>query len=95
MRLFVTVVVLALAVLWANATHINQKPTLQPNLHHVSAYEVTHAHILQQVKEVCDKAHAEISAASEQACGDAQDATGSEYLCDSFGPTANCWVEHL
>lgn len=45
------------------------------------------------VQAICDKAHREISGASEQACGSAQDVTHTEYLCDSIGFAAHCWVE--
>lgn len=41
------------------------------------------------VQAVCDKAHSEISGTSEQACGDIQDRTGTEYICGQF----RCWVE--
>lgn len=45
------------------------------------------------VQQVCDSARAEFSGKSEQACGDAQDRAGAEYLCDSYAPSARCWVE--
>jgi hypothetical protein len=60
---------------------------------YISAEGIANANVLQAVKNICDAAHVEASDESEQACGDAQDATGTEYLCS--GPTANadCWVE--
>lgn len=45
------------------------------------------------VQTVCDKAHRELSGASEQECGDAQDKANAEYLCDGVSPSARCWVE--
>lgn len=46
---------------------------------------------VEYVQTVCDIAHDEISGASEQACGDAQDQTGTEYLCNHIN--TSCWVE--
>ena len=43
------------------------------------------------VQTVCDIAHDEYSGESEQKCGDAQDQTNTEYLCNHSGTT--CWVE--
>lgn len=46
---------------------------------------------LDYAKATCDKAHREISGASEQACGEALDASNSEYLCNEGG--SSCWIE--
>lgn len=40
---------------------------------------------------VCLTAHTQVSGASEQACGRAQDATHTEFLCDKTN--AYCWLE--
>lgn len=45
----------------------------------------------QQALAICQTAHNEINGASEQACGNAQDATHTEFLCDSTGKY--CWLE--
>ena len=46
---------------------------------------------IEYVQHLCDRAHTEISGASEVECGNAQDRTNTEYLCDKTGTT--CWVE--
>lgn len=46
-----------------------------------------------QVKSICDKAHREVNGTSEEACGNAQDITGTEYICENNTPDADCWVE--
>lgn len=43
------------------------------------------------VKAVCDYAHNQTNGETEEACGRAQDASNTEYLCDKNGN--NCWVE--
>jgi hypothetical protein len=49
------------------------------------------ANKIKYVQTICDKAHNEVSGQSEQACGDAQDRTNTEYLCNQTG--TSCWVE--
>lgn len=39
----------------------------------------------------CQVAHENIDGASEQACGDAQDRTGTEFVCNQTGEA--CWLE--
>lgn len=46
---------------------------------------------VEYVQTICDQAHNEINGASERACGDAQDKTNTEYLCNSIN--TSCWVE--
>lgn len=48
---------------------------------------------VQMVQTVCDIAHNENSGYSEQACGDVQDQTNTEYICSHSG--TSCWVESL
>lgn len=45
----------------------------------------------QQAYQICLKAHSEISGASENACGQAQDRTHTEFLCNQTGHY--CWLE--
>jgi hypothetical protein len=45
------------------------------------------------VQSICDRAHDEISGASEEACGKAQDEMGIEYLCTSRTNDGYCWTE--
>lgn len=44
-----------------------------------------------QAFNVCLAAHAEVSGASENACGLAQDRTHTEFLCNNNGQY--CWLE--
>lgn len=44
-----------------------------------------------QAYSVCLAAHAEVSGKSEAACGNAQDATHTEFLCNQTGQY--CWLE--
>jgi hypothetical protein len=44
-----------------------------------------------QAYSICLTAHSEISGASEAACANAQDATGTEFLCNHDGQY--CWLE--
>lgn len=44
-----------------------------------------------QAYTICLEAHSELDGASEAACGSAQDATHTEFLCDKTG--AYCWLE--
>jgi hypothetical protein len=60
---------------------------------HVSAVGIAHARTLQTVEDICDYAHHEVSGDSEQACEEAQFATGTEYVCSAPSPYADCWVE--
>lgn len=46
---------------------------------------------VQMVQQVCDIAHGEVSGYSEEACGNVQDQTNTEYICNS----TSCWVEQL
>lgn len=50
--------------------------------------QISHQH---QAFNICLTAHSEISGASEAACAKAQDATGTEFLCDKTN--AYCWLE--
>lgn len=52
-----------------------------------------HTAMIAAVQSTCDNARAEISGTSEQACGDIQDRTGTEYLCRQVGHDYSCWVE--
>lgn len=47
------------------------------------------------VYHICSEARLEVSGESEQACGDAQDRTGTEFLCEKNNqdPSTVCWVE--
>lgn len=47
------------------------------------------------VYAICQEARQEVNTASEQACGDAQDSLGIEYLCTQRNMLASnkCWVE--
>lgn len=62
---------------------------------HISAHGIANAATLDAVKKICDKAHKQNDSKSEQACGNAQDVTGTEYLCSNFASDAICWVEEL
>ncbi|MES1987278.1 MAG: hypothetical protein V4440_04470 [Pseudomonadota bacterium] len=44
-----------------------------------------------QTYNICIKAHFETSGASEQACGNAQDRTHTEFICNQDG--TYCWLE--
>lgn len=46
---------------------------------------------VQMVQTVCDIAHNENSGESEKACGNVQDQTNTEYICNS----TSCLVESL
>ena len=48
---------------------------------------------VQMVQTVCDIANHEISGESEEACGDVQSQTNTEYICNYSG--TSCWVESL
>lgn len=60
--------------------------------HHQAQTNAAAAQRVEYVQTTCDKAHREYSGASEAACGEAQDATNTEYLCTAE-PNASCWVE--
>lgn len=46
------------------------------------------------VYAVCESAHNELNGSSEQACGDAQTKTDTEFLCTANTVGAGqCWVE--
>lgn len=55
------------------------------------------ARVLSTVKAVCDISHDSQSSELEIACGKAQDASHTEYLCKTTSDTSSdCWVEdHL
>lgn len=61
--------------------------------YHEASSNADNARKVQLVQMTCDKAHHEFSGASEEACGQAQDSTDTEYLCASAQPDASCWVE--
>lgn len=44
---------------------------------------------MRQTYSICWAAHNEINGQSEQACGNAQDLTHTEFVCT----TSNCWLE--
>lgn len=48
---------------------------------------------MRETYSICMKAHGESSGASEEACGNAQDATHTEFICSSAASNANCWLE--
>lgn len=48
---------------------------------------------LSYVQTVCDYSRTVVSTSEEQKCGDAQETTHTEYLCDSLTANAHCWVE--
>jgi hypothetical protein len=47
------------------------------------------------VYQMCNDSRQEVSGTSEQACGDAQDRTHTEFLCAERNalPSNHCWVE--
>ncbi len=45
------------------------------------------------VYEVCHYSHLVRNTQAEEACGRAQDASTTEFLCESREPDARCWVE--
>lgn len=47
------------------------------------------------VYTVCNNSRQELDSEAEQACGDAQDATNTEFLCEANNmlPTTHCWLE--
>lgn len=47
------------------------------------------------VYQLCNDARQELSGASEEACGQAQDSTNTEFLCEAnnMSPSTYCWVE--
>jgi hypothetical protein len=45
---------------------------------------------LDWAKSVCDESRQDPTTASYQKCGEAQDATHTEYLCNNVG---GCWLE--
>lgn len=45
------------------------------------------------VYAVCEDAHLKVDGVGEQACGDAQDKTNTEFLCTNPSEQAACWVE--
>lgn len=55
----------------------------------------TDAEIQTEVYNYCNASRQVIDGDREQHCGDMQDATNSEFLCDqrNFSPTTHCWVE--
>ena len=46
---------------------------------------------MRRAYSLCLAAHAEVNGDSERACGDAQDQTHTEFLCDKAGEY--CWLE--
>lgn len=46
---------------------------------------------LEYVTATCDIAHSQYNGATEQACADAQNRTGYEYLCNNDNSV--CWTE--
>lgn len=46
---------------------------------------------MHEAYSLCLTAHAEVSGASETACGNAQDKTHTEFLCDKTN--SYCWLE--
>lgn len=79
LKLVVTIV--SCIVIYVNGVMLGN--ILQQN--HTKAVQV------QMVQQVCDIAHRENSGYSERACGDVQDQTNTEYICNS----TSCWVESL
>lgn len=47
------------------------------------------------VYHICNDARLEVSGESEEACGQAQDRTGTEFFChaNNQDPSTTCWVE--
>lgn len=50
---------------------------------------------MRAVYAVCNESRLVTNGQLEQACGDAQDASSSEFLCDQNNqdPSTHCWVE--
>lgn len=42
---------------------------------------------------ICMTSHAQLNGKLEDACGQAQDATHTEFICANYTPDANCWLE--
>lgn len=57
----------------------------------IYANDNTYRTQISYTKQVCDKSHNEISGSTEQLCGELQDKTNTEYLCNQTGNY--CWLE--
>lgn len=59
-----------------------------------AAPQETNARVLRTVKAICDISHVSDDGALEDACGAAQDASNTEYICEQPNSTVNfCHVD--
>lgn len=90
MRALITLIV-ALGVIVATQ-HGGNASNLPPR--HFTVDNVTQAKIVQEVYDECNLSRQNIKFTEAQ-CGEAQDATGTEFLCQERNSLPNnvCWVE--
>lgn len=96
MKRSIPAVGVALVVIAVAIAHSGNASSYQDyNTKTVTAQDVAYSNVEKEVYDVCNHARQTLNGQDEQNCGIAQDATGTEFLCqqNTTAPTDKCGVE--